>query len=484
MDFEIVYSKRKNFDKEKVLKRLIAIFGKENVSNKEIDLLSYSKDSTLLMFRWTLDGKIASKPDFIVWPTDIIQISKLLKLANEEKIPIVPFGAGSGVVGGAVPIFGGIIIDLKKMDKIIEINDLNLTTTIQTGKIGMNIERELNHAGYTLGHIPQSVFMSTLGGYVAHKAAGQFSTKYGKIEDMIISLEAVLPTGEIICSKPAPRTSVGPQVDKLLIGSEGTLAIITEVTLRIWPKPERRALISYAFDSIEDSLNSVREILRKQAYPAVIRIYDAEETSRHFFDIKEAKGKSIVVFVCEGDNLVVELEEVITRECCEKYNGVDCGEEPVHHWFETRFNVSETSKFTPIGTVFDTIEVSVMWDKAAELYHNAIKAMKQVKGTLLATGHVSHMYPQGVGFYFTFAGAPKEEEIDDYYIAMWDACMKATLESGGSIAHHHSCGINRSHWMKQEWGSQFTTLKQIKQCLDPKNILNPGKLYEGKVKKG
>ncbi|MHA1156324.1 MAG: FAD-binding oxidoreductase, partial [Candidatus Heimdallarchaeota archaeon] len=202
MDFEVVFNKKSaDFNKIKLDKKLTAIFGEENVSQKEIDILSYSKDFILLSARWTLEGKIAAKPDFIVWPTSSKQISDLFKLANKVKVPIVPFGAGSGVVGGALPIFGGIIVDMKKMDKLIEINDLNLTATIQAGKNGMNIERDLNNKGYTLGHIPQSIFTSTLGGYLAHKAAGQFSTKYGKIEDMIIGFEAVLPTGEVIKSK-------------------------------------------------------------------------------------------------------------------------------------------------------------------------------------------------------------------------------------------------------------------------------------------
>ncbi len=482
MDFEVIYNKKcADFDKTKLHKKLAAIFGEENVSQKEIDILSYSNDFILLSARWTLEGKIAAKPDFIVWPTSSKQISDLFKLANKVKVPIVPFGAGSGVVGGALPIFGGVIVDMKKMDKIIEINDLNLTATIQAGKNGMNIERDLNNKGYTLGHIPQSIFTSTLGGYLAHKAAGQFSTKYGKIEDMIIGFEAILPTGEDIQSKVAPRTSVGPQVDKLLIGSEGTLAIITEATVRIWPQPEQRTLVSFSFEKIEDALNSVREILRKQVYPAVVRIYDQDETERHFGTEKNYKDRCMTIFVCEGDIDVVALEEKVTKEICLKNNGFDCGESPVEHWFETRFNVSEISKYTPIGVIVDTIEVAIMWDGAGELYHNTIKAMKQVRGVITATGHVSHAYPQGVGFYFSFSGVPEKQTPEKFSKAVWDSTMESTVMSGGSIAHHHGIGIVRSGWMETEWGSIMPLLKKIKKTLDPKNILNPGKLYDGPI---
>ncbi|MBN1329392.1 MAG: FAD-binding oxidoreductase [Candidatus Heimdallarchaeota archaeon] len=479
MPFEVMFKKTNNdVDKEGTYKDLCYILGEENVSNKEIDIFAYSKDYSPITTRWTLDGKLATLPDFIVWPETVQQIANLLSYLNEKVIPVLPFGSGSGVVGGALPIFGGILIDMKKMDKIIDINTENLTATIQTGKNGMNIERELNTAGYTLGHIPQSVYTSTLGGYLAHKAAGQFSTKYGKIEDMVISLEAVLPTGEIIRTKAAPRNSVGPQLDKLLIGSEGTLAIITEATLRIWPKPKHQKLLSFSFKTIENALDAVKEILQNQIFPAVIRIYDRDETLRHFPDIKNAKNRNMIVFVCEGNNELVTLEAEMTNKYCLNNGGIDCGEEPVHHWIETRFKVKETSTMTPLGFVVDTLEVSSMWDKASTLYHDAIKEMKKVPGVIIASGHASHFYPQGVCFYFSFGGTPINQTDEDFNKAVWDACMRATIRNNGSISHHHGIGINRTKWMKEEWGSSYETLKKIKQSLDPKNIMNPGKLYE------
>ncbi|MEA2070891.1 MAG: FAD-binding oxidoreductase, partial [Asgard group archaeon] len=454
---------------------------KDRVSNKSIDLFSYSKDYSPISTRWSLNQKIPAKADFITWPKNVTEVSTLLKIANQFQIPVIPFGSGSGVVGAVLPINGGIMIDMKKMDSIKNINEKNLTATIETGINGMNLERELDHKGYTMGHIPQSIYTSTVGGYIAHKAAGQFSTKYGKIEDMILSFEAVLPTGEIIRSKASPRNSVGPQFDKLLIGSEGTLAIFTEVTVRIWPKPESRVKISYAFHSMENALEAVRSILQAQAYPAVVRIYDKEETARHFPEMKKAKKKCMTIFVCEGKEEVVKTEESITTHYSELEKGINCGEKPVNHWFKTRFNVTESSKYPPMGFIVDTIEVSVMWDNALKLYKNVIKAMKKVPGTVIATGHASHFYPQGVCFYFSFGGKAIDESDHEYSIKVWDACIKATIDSGGSIAHHHGIGINRSHWMNEEWKKQMAYLRKIKDCLDPNNILNPGKMYFGKV---
>ncbi len=480
-EFELVYNENryKFEDKVKVEAKLREIVGEKNVSTKDIDIFAYSKDTTLLAFNWVLEGKIAGLPDFITWPETDEQISRILKLANQEKIPIIPFGEGSGVVGGAIAIRGGIIVDMKKFNRIIEINDKDLTVTVETGTNGMNLERYLNEKGYTCGHIPQSLYTSSVGGWIAHRAAGQFSTKYGKIEDLVLGMELVLPQGDIIKFKTIARASTGPQFDKLFIGGEGTLGIVTKATLKIWTYPEKRTFISYAFSTFEESLEATRQILRQQIYPAVIRIYDADETFRHFGHIEKAKDKVMVVFICEGIGRLVDLEELITKETCEKNNGIECGKEPVEHWFETRFKVTDTSSTPTFKMVFDTIEIGFLWDKAADMYHSVIEATIKVKGIVMITAHVSHFYPNGVGFYFTFAGVPPKELTDlEFYQEVWDTVIKTVEDYGGSFGHHHGVGINRSKWMPVEWGKSFDTLKSIKKLLDPNNILNPGKIYE------
>jgi alkyldihydroxyacetonephosphate synthase len=486
-NFELIYKQKrvKIKDKSKIKSKLSELVGIENVSDDEIDILAYNKDTTLLAYNWTLEGKIAGLPDFIVWPETVEQISSVLKLANEEKIPVIPFAEGSGVVGGAIPIYGGIILDMKKFDKVLGMNDKDLTVTVETGMNGMNLERYLNSKGYTCGHIPQSLYTSSVGGWIAHRAAGQFSTKYGKIEDIVMGMQLVLPQGDILNFKPIARAATGPQFDKFFIGNEGTLGIVTKATLKIWPYPEKRALISYAFPTFEDSLEATRNILRQQIYPAVIRIYDADETYRHFGHIEKAKDKVMVVFVCEGIERLVDLEEQITKETCEKYKGIACGEDPVEHWFETRFRVTETSSTPTFKMVADTIEVAFLWDKAGEMYHSVLEATKKVKGVIMMTAHVSHFYPNGIGFYFTFAGIPpKDVSYLEFYQEVWNTVIKAVEDAGGSFAHHHGVGVTRSHWMPVEWGKAFESLKRIKELLDPNNILNPGKVFESPWENG
>ena len=479
-EFDIIYNQDRVTikDKEKLENDLIKILGKENVLSDELDLFAYTKDSTLIGFNWILEGKIAAKPDFVTLPENEEQIIQILKLANQEKVPVVPYGEGSGAVGGAIPVRGGIIIDMKKFNSVNAINDKDMTVTVETGINGMNLERYLNAKGYTCGHIPQSIFTSSIGGWIAHKAAGQFSTKYGKIEDIILGMKIILPQGDVLTFKPIARNATGPQLDKLFIGNEGTLGIVTEATLRIWPYPEQRALVSYAFPTFEDSLEAVRLILREHVFPAVVRIYDKVETKRHFPDIENAKDKAMVIFVCEGNKKLVNLEEEITKSICENNLGVNCGEKPVKHWFETRFRVTETSLSPQYSLIIDTIEVAASWVNAASMYHNVLNKAKAIKGLVFITAHVSHFYPNGVGMYFSFGGVEMGEQTNfEFYQEVWNTTMKAVLESGGSIAHHHGIGINRSNWMDKEWGKGMEVLRDIKKILDPNNILNPGKIF-------
>jgi alkyldihydroxyacetonephosphate synthase len=469
-------------NKPQVEAELKKILDNDSVSSDPIDKVAYGKDYLVISARWTLDGIQPTEPDFIVWPKTVDQVAAIVRYANEKKIPLIPYGEGSGVVGGALAVNGGIIVDMKYFTDL-EINSVNMTATIGTGFNGNNLERALDEQGYTMGHIPQSIRTSTIGGYVAHRAAGQFSTKYGKMEDIVLGMEVVLPTGEIIRTKTYPRASVGPMVDKLFLGGEGTLGIVTKVVCRIWSKPEKQGLLSFAFKNLQNALDAIRITLQGQIYPAVIRIYDKLETERHFPTVEEAKKSLMVIFVCEGPKRVVDLEIAITQENCIKFGGTYCGEEPVHHWFETRFVVKESSEYTPIGQVVDTIEVACMWDVATQLYDNTIQSLMSVPGIMMASGHASHFYTSGVCFYFSFAGTPMQgQDPYDFYKTVWDAGIRGVLSVNGAISHHHGIGINRTPWMKEEYKEEFEILKKIKNLLDPNHIFNPGKLYDDSIR--
>ncbi|MCP4762749.1 MAG: FAD-binding oxidoreductase [archaeon] len=464
-------------NKDDIFQKLLNILGKDKVSMDQIDIFAYSQDRSLISLNWRIEKKIAALAHFITWPQTAEHISEIFKLANQEKIPVIPYAEGSGCVGGSLPVHGGIIVDMKHFKKVIELNKKNLTITVETGMNGMNLERFLENKGFTAGHIPQSLYTSSVGGYIAHRAAGQFSTKYGKIEDIVLGMEVVLPTGEIVNFKTIPRASTGPQLEKIFIGNEGTLGIVTKAVLRIWPVPEKRALLSYAFNSYEDALETAREIVQQQIFPAVIRLYDDYETYNVFPDVTEAKDKFLCIFVCEGSESLVKLEEEITKKCCEKHSGVSCGEEPVEHWFKERF---VTANYFPLyNWVVDTIEVSIMWDKAIDVYNAVLDASMKINGMIVVSAHVSHFYANGVGTYFTFSGVATEGKSHlDFYQEGWDTILKAVLDNGGILGHHHGVGINRANMMQEEWGETgFKLLKDVKNLLDPNNIMNPGKVY-------
>ncbi len=475
MDFETIYQNpRSDDDRERILRDLRAEIGSGNVSSDIADRISSSHGFWMVAERWTVEGKVAALPDVIAWPQSTGDVAKVLRYANDNRIPIIPYGGGSGVVGGCVPRYGGISLDIKRMNKLIEVDEVNLRATVQAGMNGMSFEHELRRRGYTMGHSPQSICCSSVGGWVATNATGHFSTRYGGIEEMLLGLEAVLPTGRTVRGECSPRRSAGPEVYSLFIGSEGTLGVITEVTFKIFPEPEGRFLTSYTYDTIDDSLESVRAIMRRGLRPAVVRIYDKEETKRHFYDYPEAENRVMAVFVIEGEEKVADVEKDECEKICSEY-GVCTGEGPVRHWFETRFNVSETSLAPQYGAVFDTIETSVCWSRAPQFYKNTIKAMHSIDGVILASGHASHFYPQGVCFYFTFGGVPpKNQTALEFYQKVWDAAVSSFLENGGHISHHHGIGINRSRWLSRERSSEMIILQKIKQTMDPNNIMNPG----------
>jgi alkyldihydroxyacetonephosphate synthase len=447
------------------------------VSTALADRTVYARDYWPIALRWHLEGKVPALPDCFVWPANTAQVAAVIALARAYRVPVIPYGGGSGVMGGTVPLAGGAVVDVKRMDRVDTVDPENLTVCAGAGVNGMTLERFLNRNGYTLGHIPQSLYCSCLGGWLACRAAGQFSTKYGKIEDIVVALEAVLADGTVIRSKAVPRTATGPQVERLLLGSEGTLGIITEATLRVWPLPERRTLASYAFEGIGPALTAVRGILQAGVYPAVVRIYDRNETLRHFYAYPESRERCLLVLLMEGAAELVDVEERVARTHCEREGGTFCGSAPVEHWLETRFNVKESSEFVPKGFVFDTVEVACGWRGAENLYTHVIDAMRTVDGVVVASGHASHFYPQGVCFYFTFGGVPPKKVAPyDFYRAVWGAIMETCIADGGTISHHHGIGITRGTWLPAELQNRFAVLRTVKRALDPDGIMNPGKL--------
>jgi alkyldihydroxyacetonephosphate synthase len=448
--------------------------GEENVSVRESDLIAYSLDYWLYGVMLSQHGDLPSLPCAVISPRSTVEVQSVLMSANRHSVPITPFGGGSGVLGGAVPADGGAVLNLQRMNRFLGLDEDSLVAEAEAGIIGANLELELNHRGYSMGNIPQSLYCSTLGGWISTRAAGQFSTKYGKIEDMVLGMEAVLPEGTVLNITPVPRRSTGPSLKDLLLGGEGTLGIVTKATVSVHPLPRTQAKQSFVLGSIDVAVDVVRRVLRSEARPAVVRIFDEAESERYF----EGIGKRVtVIFISEGEPGYVEMDRGVISRVAEESGGESHGEDPVDIWLRKRFDIGLGPIIMQQGGVVDTIEVTALFKDASSLYHDMVASMKAIDGALEVSGHFSHFYPEGACLYITFVGFAADTKR--YYEDTWAAAMQATLRNHGSISHHHGIGFWRRPFMEQEMGAGgVETLRRIKRALDPKSVLNRGKLID------
>ncbi len=344
---------------------------------------------------------------------------------------------------------------------------------VRAGTFGDVLEDELRGTHHvTVGHWPQSVNLSTVGGWLACRGAGQYSTRYGKIEDIVVGLDVVLADGRAITTGGAPRAAVGPDLTQLFVGSEGTLGVITGARLRLHaaPRSERRA--AYGFPSFGAGLDACRKIVQRGATPAVLRLYDAIEGDRNF---QTGADVHPLLVLDEGDPYVIDAVMGIVREECDWTTDLD-GNELLARWLEHRNDVSALEALISRGYVVDTMEVAARWRDLPAIYAAATEAIGVIEHTMVVSAHQSHSYGDGACLYFTFAGQPPADGREAYYRAAWDAGTHAVLDHGGALSHHHGIGLNRARFVADALGESFAVLVAAKQALDPAGILNPGKL--------
>ena len=259
---------------------LVDAVGAEFVNSGAADGLGHSIDYYWIPEMWHDRGREPQRPDFIVHPGSTEEVAKVMKIANQYKIPVTPWGGGSGSQGGALPVYGGIILDMKRMNRVIEIDTRTLSVTCETGINAQHLEWAVEKAGYSTMHFPASIACATIGGFLAHRGTGVLSTKYGKIEDMVMSLEVVTPTGEIIHTLPVPRHASGPDLTMLFLGSEGTLGVMTKVTMKIHPIPEARKFHAFLFPDMHTAMTAGAGLMHSRLQPCAVRLYDGPETAK------------------------------------------------------------------------------------------------------------------------------------------------------------------------------------------------------------
>jgi alkyldihydroxyacetonephosphate synthase len=431
-----------------------------------------------LAIGWAAEGGVPQRPAVVVRPTSTEEVSAVLAACNEATVPVTAAAGRSGVCGGSIPVHGGVALDMTALEGLREVDETSLTADVRAGTFGPDLETALGEVGdgYTLGHWPQSMDLSTVGGWLACRGAGQYSTRYGKIEDMVIGLEVVLADGRIVHTEgKGPRAATGPNLTQLFVGSEGTLGVITEARLRVHPLPPAQERRAFGFTSFAAGLEACRKILRRGATPAVLRLYDGIESERNF----EHGDTNVLVVLDEADPGLLEATfKIVDAECSTEAGALTLDVGLVERWLGHRNDVSALAPLWRGGIVVDTAEVSGPWSALPGLFDDVIGALQGIDGTLAASAHQSHAYPDGACLYFTFGGRGPEGDAEwreQYYRKAWDTVTDATIAHGAAISHHHGIGLNRSRFLPRALGSGFEVLKGLKATFDPNGILNPGK---------
>jgi len=410
-------------------------------------------------------------------PANASEVASVLAFADQTRTPVIPFGLGSGVCGAVLASGDEIVLDLGRMNRLLEVCDANLTARVEPGMRGSEFEEALAARGYTMGHWPQSIAISSVGGWCATRASGQLSTLYGNIEQMLLGCEIALPGGRLMKLPAVPRSATGPDLKHLFLGSEGTLGVFTELTFRIHAAPEKKVGRAYSMPAVRDGLEALRRIVRAGWMPAVTRLYDATEAGRNFAIL--ADGKPVLLVMSEGSAARVDPEFQAAGEIIAGCGGVDRGEEPVTSWLEHRNHVPSFEKLLSQGLVADTIEVAIGWDRIGDLFETVNERGAGIDGVIAMSGHVSHCYTQGANIYFTFVAAePDPAKAVGIYDAAWRTTIETTIELGGTIAHHHGIGRVRKQWLRTELGEGHALLAALKRSFDPNGIMNPGALID------
>jgi alkyldihydroxyacetonephosphate synthase len=431
-----------------------------------------SRDWWPLAMTWALDGRLPGRAAAVARPDSPDQVAQVLAVCDDAHVPVTAAGGRSGVCGASVPVHGGVVLDLCELRGIVDVDDASLVVDVRPGTFGDRFEDELQASfGLTVGHWPQSMALSTVGGWLACRGAGQYSTRYGKIEDIVVGLDVALADGRTIRTGGHPRQATGPDLTQLFVGSEGTLGVITGARLAAHPVPHHQVRGAWSFPDFASGLEASRRILRRGATPAVLRLYDGVESDRSYHVGTE---HNVLLALDEGDPAIVDAMWSVVREECAPAAPLDVG--LVETWMQKRNDVAALEQLISGGLVVDTMEVSGPWAVLPEVYLRTVDALLAVEGTLAASAHASHSYVDGGCLYFTFAGKPEPEAKDDFYRRVWDAGTRSVLAGGGSLSHHHGVGLNRSRYMAEALGGGLDVLAAVKSALDPNGILNPGKL--------
>lgn len=482
---------------ERHLQALRKIVGEKYVRTDDYARVSVAYGKTAYDAMRLRQKRLDSLPDAVVYPARTKEIEEIVAYCTQEKIPLYVYGGGSSVTMGVEPVKGGISLDMRlRFHRVIAFNETDQTITVQAGMSGPKLEKVLNDApqlfgakrAYTCGHFPQSFEYSSVGGWVVTRGAGQNSTYYGCITDIVLSQKYATPIGTVQTSH-YPREATGPNMNQIMMGGEGTFGVLTEVTLKVFRyMPENRKRFSYIFSDWKTAMAAAREMMQSEAgNSSVFRLSDPEETNLmlrlynvdetplwKLLDLRGFKDMERCLFLGFTDGQKGYSKNVASniRRIARKYKGMSLTGYVTKSWEKGRFNdpyLRDT--MMDFGIVTDTLECTVNWSNMAKVHREVRKVCHRLPNTIVTT-HMSHCYPQGANLYFIFitrmSGADKFRE---YHTTILDAIQK----SGAAISHHHGIGKMFAPWLEGSLGkTEYGVLKVLKAYFDPDYVMNPG----------
>jgi alkyldihydroxyacetonephosphate synthase len=447
-------------------------------------------------------GEATPAPDAVVYPGSTEEVAAVLRACAEHAVAVVPFGGGTSVVGGVEPLRGAfeavVTLDLARLDRLVAVDRTTLSATVQAGMTGPALEAALAEHGLTLGHFPQSFEFSTVGGWVATRSSGQASTGYGRIDALVLGIRAVTPAGEI-ATRELPASAAGPSLRDLLVGSEGALGVIVEVTLRVRPRPTARRYEAFSLPSFAAGVDAFRALAQAGAAPDVARLSDEAETrvslamqggfpTRALRSYLRARGHGDGCLVIAGWDARSEAELRARRtraaRALRAAGGIALGTPVGAAWEHGRFAAPYLrDELLAHGVLVETLETATTWSRLLDLHAAVAGALD---GALRARGtppvvmcHVSHLYRAGASLYYTFVARQEQGAEPRQWNAAKAAASEAILAGGGTITHHHGVGRDHAPWLPDEVGPLgIDLLRAAKATLDPAGIMNPGKLLD------
>jgi alkyldihydroxyacetonephosphate synthase len=458
---------------------LSSALGEGAVITTPVVLGAYTADTYWPALHAKAAGTPIARPDVVIRPRTEEDVATVLAIAHERRIPVIPWGGGSGTQGGALAINGGIVIDLRSLDEVIEIDETSMTVTVQAGKNGRELEAQLNTRGLMLPHYPASVEWATVGGYIAARGSGVLSTRYGKIEDLVLSLRVATPAGGLMETIEVPRHAMGPELTQLFVGSEGTLGVITRATLQLVPLPAVRRFAAVAFPTVGAGIDALRRTLQLGHRPSVIRMYDEEATRLTFAPVVgEDLSGVYTVLAFEGEEEAAELEERRTLAIATEAGAEVLDPALGQRWWDRRYDFYHPPHQPELPAIWGTLDVVATYARVQGVYDALAAAVREPyrDAGLQLRMHFSHWYLWGTMIYGRFVvpdGGPDALALHD---RIWEDGMTAALDAGAVINDHHGVGIKLGPYMQRQHGVALDSIRRIKTALDPHDVMNPGKL--------